>query len=83
MKSKFYLSYQCAGSLIDKSTVLTAGHCVEKTTTYQLGRFTLRGKIDSATIVLGQHNLTESTEGIIYPVKEIIRVIILNVFLIH
>lgn len=76
MKNNFYLSFQCAGSLIDKSTVLTAGHCVEKTTSYQSGKTTFKGIIDSATIVLGQHNLTETTQGSIYPVKEIIRVII-------
>jgi V8-like Glu-specific endopeptidase len=80
MSSNFYITYECAGSLIAPNYVLTAGHCVNSEIDFNYLGLKLNGIIDSISVVLGAHNLTNSARNS-YKIlaKRIIRVIKLNI----
>lgn len=75
-----YANTQCAGSLIDEYTVLTAGHCVSNSTNIRRNNTDYFGKLASIFVVLGAHDISNAFNfGDIRPaymlsVKTVIRV---------
>ena len=80
-------SFQCAGTLIDRATVLTAGHCVLNTVNVQIGRGTFTVNVanpfdpNQYTVYVGLNSIAFKNNGSVPPspgvaiaVKTVIRV---------